>query len=50
MDEMLVWRPIMAKLVTLADVHSGLVDIVDILKLNALLDMQAAQMPTGKPK
>lgn len=49
MEEMLVWRPVMAKLVDLVDIHSGAIDLVDLLKFNALLDMQAAQFK-GAPK
>jgi hypothetical protein len=39
---MFIWRPIVEGLVSLADVKSGEVDIVDLLKMNALLDMKIA--------
>jgi len=41
-EELIVWRPIMEGLVTVAEVKSGVVDIIDIMKLNALIDMKAA--------
>jgi hypothetical protein len=41
-EEMWIWRPIMARLVTLDSVKSGEVNIEDLLKLNALLDMKDA--------
>jgi hypothetical protein len=42
MEELIIWRPIMEGLVMLSEVKSGDVDIIDLLKLNALLDMKAA--------
>ena len=41
-EEMWIWRPIMARLVTLDSVKSGEVNIEDLLKLNALLEMKDA--------
>lgn len=41
-SELWIWRPIMAQLVTLESVKSGRVNIEDLLKLNALLDMRDA--------
>jgi hypothetical protein len=41
-EELIIWRPIMEGLVTIAEVKSGDIDIIDLLKLNALLDMKAA--------
>lgn len=38
----------MAGKITLAEVKSGTADIVDLLKINALLDFEAAQVPTDK--
>lgn len=40
---MLIWRPIMARRLTLGEVTRGEADLVHIVKLNALLDMEAAQ-------
>ena len=42
-DELFIWRPILEGMVALGDVKQGLVDIDDIGKLNALLNMRAAQ-------
>lgn len=42
LDEMLIWRPIIAKVTTLAEVKNGTCSLLDLLKLNALLDGQAA--------
>ncbi|MBR5172727.1 MAG: hypothetical protein IKW14_04950, partial [Phascolarctobacterium sp.] len=39
--EMLVFRPVIAKVVTMAEVNSGSVTLVDLLKINALLDMKS---------
>ncbi|WP_176673426.1 hypothetical protein [Phocoenobacter skyensis] len=39
---MLIWRPIIAKVTTLAEVKNGTCSLLDLLKLNALLDGQAA--------
>ena len=41
-DELWIWRPIMARFVTLEAVKSGEVNTEDLLKLNALLDMKEA--------
>jgi hypothetical protein len=41
-DELFIWRPILEGLVTISEVKNGDVDIVDLLKLNALMDMRAA--------
>lgn len=38
---MLVFRPVIAKVVTMAEVNSGSVTLVDLLKINALLDMKS---------
>lgn len=35
-----MWRPIFAKVVSLTEVKSGVVTLVDLLKINALLDMR----------
>jgi hypothetical protein len=42
-SESIIWRPIYAGKVTLAEVKSGACDLIDILKLNAFLDAEAAQ-------
>ena len=39
----MIWRPIMAGKVTLPDVKSGAVSLMDLLKINAILDAQDAQ-------
>jgi len=36
-----IWRPILAGKVTLREVKDGVADVEDLLKLNALLDMQS---------
>ena len=41
-DELFIWRPILEGLVTIGEVKEGLVDVVDLMKLNALLDMRTA--------
>ena len=41
-EELFIWRPILEGLVTITEVKSGDVDIIDLLKLNALMDMRAA--------
>jgi len=41
-DELVIWRPILEGLVSIGEVTRGEVDIIDLLKLNALLDMRAA--------
>jgi hypothetical protein len=41
-EELIIWRPVMEGLVSLADVKTGLIDIVDLTKLNSLMDMKAA--------
>ena len=38
--ELWIWRPILAGKVSLVDVKSGAVEIDDLNKLNALIDMQ----------
>lgn len=37
---MLIWRPVLAKVVTMTEVNTGLVTLVDLVKINALLDMK----------
>jgi len=39
---MIVWRPLMAGKVTATEVKTGVVDLDDLLKYNALLDAEAA--------
>ena len=38
---MIVFRPVIAKVVTMGEIHSGTVTLVDPLKINALLDMKS---------
>ena len=38
---MIVFRPVIAKVVTMGEIHSGTVTLVDLLKINALLDMKS---------
>lgn len=38
---MIVWRPLLAKVVSLQDVKTGVVTLVDLVKINALLDMKS---------
>lgn len=38
---MIVFRPVIAKVVTMDEIHSGIVTLVDLLKINALLDMKS---------
>jgi hypothetical protein len=44
MREATIWRPIMAGKVRIEEVKAGWVDLVDLLKINALLDFEAAQI------
>ena len=41
-SEIVIWRPILEGIVSLEAVKKGEVDIIDLLKINALLDMKAA--------
>ena len=47
---MFIWRPIMADKVTLGEVVRGDVDLEHIMKLNALLDFQAAMQDAETKK
>nr|DAR50307.1 MAG TPA: hypothetical protein [Caudoviricetes sp.] len=38
--EFLIWRPVLARKISLAEVKDGTADLVDLLKINAILDMQ----------
>ena len=38
--EFLIWRPVMARKISLAEVKNGTADLVDLMKINAILDMQ----------
>jgi hypothetical protein len=40
--EFLIWRPIMGGFVTLTEVKNGTASLIDLLKINALMDSQAA--------
>lgn len=48
-SELIVWRPIYAGKVSLTEVKNGTCDLVDILKLNALLDHEIAQSAAAQP-
>lgn len=37
----MIWRPVLAGKVTMTELKLGLVNLVDLLKINALLDMEA---------
>lgn len=39
---MVIWRPVMAGLLPLAHVHEGRVTLLDVLKLNAIMDAKEA--------
>lgn len=41
---MVIWRPILAKRVGIADVRRGDVSLADLARLNAMLDFEAAVM------
>jgi len=51
-EELFIWRPILEGMVTISEVKSGDVDVIDLIKLNALLDMKVAmeqrEMNKGK--
>lgn len=38
---MLVWRPVTAGLISIKEVKLGFVSLVDLLKINAILDMKS---------
>lgn len=40
-NELLIWRPILAKIVSLEEVKKGVYTLVDLQKINALLDMKS---------
>lgn len=42
--QMVIWRPILAKRVGIADVRRGDVSLADLARLNAMLDFEAAVM------
>lgn len=50
----MIWRPVYRGKVSLAEVKSGVADLVDLLKLNALLDAEeaaeAAAYKDAKPR
>jgi hypothetical protein len=41
-QELIIWRPVLEGLISVKEVKEGYVDIIDLLKLNALMDMRAA--------
>jgi hypothetical protein len=50
MGELIIWRPIMAGKVSLQAVKEGWVDLLDLQKINALLDFEAAQAHAQQEK
>lgn len=46
----MVWRGVLAGKVTLGEVKRGDVDLGDLLRLNAMLDFQAAAEEAMRPK
>ena len=38
---MLIFRPVLARVVSMAEVNAGLVTLADLVKINALLDMKS---------
>jgi hypothetical protein len=48
--ELIIWRPILARYVSLDAVKRGDVDLLDILKLNALMDAQQAAQAAADNK
>ncbi|GAB1827411.1 hypothetical protein MyNCGM70_02750 [Achromobacter xylosoxidans] len=48
--ELIIWRPILAGHISLDAVRQGHVDLLDILKLNALMDAQEAQQAQANRK
>lgn len=38
---MFIWRPVIAKVVSLQDVKTGVVTLADLVKINAILDMKS---------
>ncbi len=49
-EEFIVWRPLMAGKITMMEIKEGIVDLVDLMKLNALLDHEAALNSRGAGK
>jgi hypothetical protein len=39
--ESFIWRPVLAKIVTVTEIKDGTVTLGDLCKINALLDMQS---------
>ncbi|VFR81246.1 hypothetical protein RAN3_2545 [plant metagenome] len=46
----MIWRPILAGKLALEATRSGQVDLMDVLKLNALLDAQDAALEAARSK
>ncbi|KNE87540.1 hypothetical protein PSTG_19075, partial [Puccinia striiformis f. sp. tritici PST-78] len=42
--EMIIWRPVLAKMVSLEAIKAGQVDLIDLMKINALMDAQDAAL------
>lgn len=47
---MVIWRPIMAGHVTLSEVKEGVALLEDLMKINAILDSQAAKADAEREK
>lgn len=39
--ESFIWRPVIAKIISVQELKTGVVTLVDLVKINALLDMKA---------
>lgn len=46
----MIWRPIMAQKITLSEVKNGTCDLLDILKINSLLDHEIALQKAAMQK
>ncbi|PZT35146.1 hypothetical protein A7X93_00645 [Stenotrophomonas maltophilia] len=46
--EFLIFRPVMAGIVSMTEINQGTVDLMDLIKLNALLDAREASEASGK--
>jgi len=42
MAEFVIWRPVMAGHITLSEVKNGTASLIDLMKINAVMDAQEA--------
>jgi hypothetical protein len=49
-QELWIWRPILARKVSLSEVKSGVCSVEDLMRLNALLDMSDAYQEAAMAK